>query len=153
MAQEFQSIFSGIDPGSHVKKKKSGIPTGNAGEYFVMGELLRQGFDAQLADRNTKGYDLLVGHSEDSSLRKVQVKSVRDPPWYVNLTHFEGSLLDQVTIYVLVGKQNNNKPVRFFVARNRDLAQLVHQPSGWKNHGFMNLKAVEQHENRWDVLK
>lgn len=42
------------------KKRKSGIPTGNAGEYFVMGELLRRGFDAQLADRNTKGYDLLV---------------------------------------------------------------------------------------------
>src|SRR5215467_10838926 len=36
------------------KKRKSGIPTGNAGEYFVMGELLRRGFDAQLADRNTK---------------------------------------------------------------------------------------------------
>ncbi len=30
-------------------KRTSGIPTGNAGEYFVMGELLRQGLDAQLA--------------------------------------------------------------------------------------------------------
>ena len=30
---------------------------GNAGEYFVMGELLRRGYDAQLADRNTKGYE------------------------------------------------------------------------------------------------
>jgi hypothetical protein len=38
------------------KKRKTGIPTGNAGEYFVMGELLRRGYDAQLADRNTKGY-------------------------------------------------------------------------------------------------
>lgn len=37
------------------KPRKSGITTGNAGEYFVMGELLRRGFDAQLADRNTKG--------------------------------------------------------------------------------------------------
>jgi hypothetical protein len=36
------------------KKRKSGIPTGNAGEYLVMGELLRRGFDAQIADRNTK---------------------------------------------------------------------------------------------------
>jgi hypothetical protein len=44
------------------KKRKPGIPTVNAGEYFVMGELLRRGHDAQLADRNTKGYDLLVGH-------------------------------------------------------------------------------------------
>ena len=54
------------------KKRKSGIPTGNAGEYLVIGELLRRGFDAQLADRNTKGYDLLVGKPGESTLRKVQ---------------------------------------------------------------------------------
>jgi hypothetical protein len=27
---------------TQIKKRKSGIPTGNAGEYFVMGELLRR---------------------------------------------------------------------------------------------------------------
>ncbi len=32
-----------------VKKRESGIPTGNAGEYFVMSELWRRGFDAQIA--------------------------------------------------------------------------------------------------------
>jgi hypothetical protein len=69
-------------------KKKSGIPTGNAGEYFVMGELLRRGFDAHLADRNTKEYDLLVGRAEDEALRKVQVKSVRTSSWYVNPRDF-----------------------------------------------------------------
>jgi hypothetical protein len=52
------------------KRRKSGVPTGDAGEYFVMGELLRRGFDAQLADRNTKGYDVLVGHADDLALRK-----------------------------------------------------------------------------------
>jgi hypothetical protein len=61
------------------KKRKSGIPTGNAGEYFVMGELLRRGYDAQLADRNTKGYDLLVGLPSDKNMRKVQVKTIRLP--------------------------------------------------------------------------
>ncbi len=34
-----------------------------------MGELLRRGPDAQLADRNTKGYDLLVGKGGDAVLR------------------------------------------------------------------------------------
>jgi len=33
------------------KKKKPGIPTGNAGEYFVMGELLRRGYDDVAHDR------------------------------------------------------------------------------------------------------
>jgi hypothetical protein len=54
------------------KKRKSGIPTGNAGEYLVMGELLRRGFDAQLADRNTKGYDLLVGSDKSEILEKFK---------------------------------------------------------------------------------
>src|SRR5277367_5378903 len=61
------------------KKRKSGIPTGNAGEYFVMGELLRRGFDAQLADRNTRGYDLLVSRSS-KPMQRVQVKTVRSQP-------------------------------------------------------------------------
>jgi len=72
------------------KKRKPRIPTGNAGEYFVMGELLRRGYDAQLADRNTKGYDLLVGRSTDLALRKVQVKSVRAERWFVRPADFTG---------------------------------------------------------------
>ena len=133
-------------------KRKSGIPTGNAGEYFAMGELLRRGFDAQLADRNTKTYDLLVGRPEEATLSKVQVKTVRAQPWYVNTVDFEGELLDRVTIYVLVGPEHGRKPVRFFIAKNRDLAGSIHHPAGWKKHGFMNIKALERHENRWDAL-
>src|SRR3981081_2859898 len=97
------------------KKRKSGIPTGNAGEYFVMGELLRRGYDAQLADRNTAGSDLLVGRHSDPALAKVQVKIVRTQPWYVKQSQFEGDMLAQVTIYVLLGKEDAKAPVRFFI--------------------------------------
>jgi hypothetical protein len=134
------------------KKRRSGIPTGNAGEYFVMGELLRRGYDAQLADRNTKGYDLLVGRAEDKYLHKVQVKTVRVQPWYVNVASFQGVSLDQVTIYVLLGKEDGKKQVRYFIARNRDLAAHVSKPPKWTANAFMMLKSVEQHENRWDIL-
>lgn len=48
-----------------------------------MAELLRRGYDAQLAHRNTKGYDILVGGPSDQQLRKVQVKTARAQPWYV----------------------------------------------------------------------
>ena len=61
---------------------------------FVMGELLRRGFDAQLADRNTEGYDVLAGSAEKASLRKVQVKTVRARPWYVKTADFKGERLD-----------------------------------------------------------
>jgi hypothetical protein len=134
------------------KRRKSGIPTGNAGEYFVMGELLRRGFDAQLADRNTQGYDVLVSTAGEPTSQKVQIKTVRSQPWYVSLSHFEGEFLDRITIYVLLGPPDGLKPVRFFIARNRDLANSVHRPPGWPKNGFMPLKAVETHANKWNLL-
>lgn len=133
------------------KKRKPGIPTGNAGEYFVMGELLRRGYDAQLADRNTKGYDILVGRPE-KPLRRIQVKTVRAPPWYVRTTSFEGYLLNQVTIYVLLGKEDARAAVRYFVTKNRHLASKIHKPAGWKEQAFMPLKAVEKYEDNWNTL-
>ena len=137
---------------ARIKKRKSGIPTGNAGEYFVMGELLRRGFDAQLADRNTQGYDLLVGRSEEAKLSKVQVKTVRAQPWYVKLADFTGECLNRITVYVLLGREESKKPVRFFIARNRELAGRVHRITGWKKNGFMSMKAVEPYEDRWDAV-
>jgi hypothetical protein len=99
-------------------KRKSGIPTGNAGEYFVMGELLRRGYDAQLADRNTRGYDILVGRPLDPILYKVQVKTVRTPPWYVSMNQFTGEGLDLVTVYVLIGSEKCEHSVRYFITKN-----------------------------------
>ncbi len=136
------------------KKRKSGIPTGNAGEYLVMGELLRRGFDAQQADRNTRGYDLLAGASKKPVLKKVQVKTVRSQPWYISRTSFEGELLlDQFTVYVLLGPEKSTHPVRFFIARNQDVAHKPHYPPKWSQHGFMNLKAIAEYEDQWEALR
>lgn len=137
------------------KKRASGVPTGNAGEYFVMGELLRKGYDAQLADRNTRGYDLLVRSSPSVGFNTVQVKSVRIPPWYVKPEDFESTTLDQVTIYVVIGKEDSKKPIRYFIAQNRDLKCEVAMPATWGNKGasaFMNLRSVLKFENNWDAL-
>src|ERR1700739_2302558 len=76
------------------KSRRSGIPTGNAGEYLVMGELLRRGFDAQLADRNTKGYDILAAPHDQAQVRRIQVKTVRTQPWFVRRPSFEGLMRD-----------------------------------------------------------
>lgn len=134
------------------KKRKSGIPTGHAGEYFVMGELLRRGYDAQLADRNTKGYDMLVGRPRDKTLQKVQVKTVRAAPWYVKTASFEGALRSQITIYVLLGNEDGRKPVRYFITRNSRLAKKIHRPKNWQHNAFMPLKSVEKYENKWSIL-
>lgn len=139
------------NPKPQKKKRKSGIPTGNAGEYFVMGELLRRGFDAQLADRNTKGYDILVGLPTDTVLKKLQVKTVRSAPWYVKTTSYSGELADQLTIFVLLGGENAQKQVRYFITRNSEVARHVHHPQNWKNNGFMPLNAVKEYEDRWEA--
>ncbi|MER8734235.1 hypothetical protein NKH28_31305 [Mesorhizobium sp. M1227] len=34
------------------------------------------------------------------------MKTVRSAPWYVNKASFVGDLIDQVTIYVLLGKED-----------------------------------------------
>lgn len=133
-------------------RRKSGIPTGNAGEYFVMGELLRRSFDAQLADRNTKDYDVLVGHPTDTALRKVQVKTVRAQPWFVSVDKFSNANLDQMTIFVLLGSEQSRKPVRYFIVKNHEVASGIHRPSGWRQHAFMPLKAIRKYEDRWDIL-
>ena len=134
------------------KPRKSGIPTGNAGEYFVMGELLRRGFDAQLADRNTKDYDILMGRPTDRVLKKLQVKSVRSQPWYVKIASYAGALADQLTIFVLLGDEKARKPVRYFITKNNEVASHVHRPTDWKMNGFMSLNAIKEYEDRWDIL-
>lgn len=140
------------DSTTKLKKRKSGIPTGNAGEYFVMGELLRRGYDAQLADRNTAGYDLLVGRHGDTALAKVQIKTVRSQPWYVRQSQFEGDMLSQITIYVLLGNEDAQQPVRYFITQNSAVAGQMSTPKNWDTAAFMNLKTVAPFEGRWDVL-
>jgi hypothetical protein len=136
------------------QRRKSGIPTGNAGEYFVMGELLRRGYDAQLADRNTQGYDLLVGRAGDQQLRKVQVKAVRTPPWFVKQADFLAGHVVPVTIYVVLGPPAATKPVRYFIAPNAAVAATVHVPPNgkWPANGFMSMTAVAAYEDAWHII-
>lgn len=141
-----------LPDGRAPRRRRSGIPTGNAGEYFVMGELLRRGFDAQLADRNTQGYDIVFGDPSQPMMHKLQVKSVRAAPWYVRSGDFVGAAADQITIYVLVGGPDAARPIRYFIARNADLAPHLHQPAGWTN-GFMPLRALQAFEDNWAALR
>jgi hypothetical protein len=105
-----------------------------------MGELLRRGFDARLADRNTKGYEMLVG-SAGKEKNRVQVKTVRSQTWYVRLESFKGKNRDQVTVYVLLGRPDAKKPVRYFIAKNleRTLKPRLGSPCQhlckWRNIG------------------
>ncbi len=134
------------------RKRRSRLPAGRAAAQLVMDELLKRGFDAKLADRRTKKYDLLVGLS-GSPPKPVHVRAVHAGPWYVRVSHFTGAVAHEVTVYVLFGLENNPNCARFFVTANRDMVRRFRQPPDWRKFGFVDVEAVEQYENNWDLLK
>lgn len=51
------------------------ISIGNAGEYFVAGELERRGFSVAVPMSNVKAFDLLIFHRETNKQFAIQVKT------------------------------------------------------------------------------
>ena len=115
-------------------------------------ELLRRGFDAKLPDRYTKKYDVLVGQ-HGSPPKPVHVRTVHVGSWYVRSSHFAGAGADQVTVYVLIGLEKNPDGARFFVTKNSDMETEFRQPANWRKFGFIDVEAVEQYEDNWDLLR
>jgi hypothetical protein len=64
------------------------------------------------------------------------------------------ALADQVTVYVIIGKEDCRTPVRYFIARNGDVANHVSVPKSdkWTANGFISLPAVKEFEDRWSLL-
>jgi hypothetical protein len=142
----------GAIPESRVKKKrKSRMPAGPAGAGLVAAELSRRGFNARIADRATKKYDILVD-LYGSSPKPVHVRTVHVGPWYVRSTQFAGTAANQVTVYVLLGIDRKPNCVRFFVTRNSDLETSFRQRQNWDEFGFIDVEALEQYEDNWDIL-
>jgi hypothetical protein len=133
------------------KRRKSRTLTGDVGEHLVVRELLKRGFDARRMDDKTRGYSVLV-RREETSPKQVQVKTVRSPPWYMHRKSFDGARGAQVTVYVLLPVDMKLNEPRFFVAKNSIVASHFRQLGGWKDFGFIDLDAIEEHENNWDIL-
>ena len=132
------------------RKRKYHVPAEFTGIDLVMAELLRRGFDAELAGASYEKHDMLVW-VRGSRPKPVQIKTVHSPPWYVRRASF-AERSDQVTVYVLLGADAAT-PARFFVVKNSDVAAQFRQPPTWKAFGFMDAKSVEKYEDNWDILK
>jgi hypothetical protein len=59
----------------------------------------------------------------------------------------------EVTIYVLLGREDARKPVCYFITKNGDLKVKLHRVRNWKQNAFMPLRAIEPFEDKWDILK
>jgi hypothetical protein len=132
------------------KKRKPRASTGRVGVILVADELRARGFDVLLPDGH-KGCDILVRRSGCPKPTPVRIiRTVYFPPWYVHVDKFVGDLSDAVTVCVLLGSDAHY--VRFFLARNRDLATHIRRRPGWKDYGFIDLEEVQAHENNWSML-
>jgi hypothetical protein len=121
------------------------------GARVVMDELLRRGFNARLADGATKKYDVLIGPG--SPPKPVHVRAVHVGPWYVRNSHFVGAGANQVTVFVLLGLEKEPNCARFFVTRNSDLEASLRQPPHWQEFGLIDIEAVKEYEDNWEILK
>lgn len=85
------------------RKRRYHITAESTGKHLVMAELLRRGFEAELAGSRYEKHDMLVWAS-GSRPKPIQIKTVHSPPWYVRRASFT-KLADQVTVYVLLGAE------------------------------------------------
>jgi hypothetical protein len=128
------------------RKRKSRVP---AGDYLVLGELLRRGFAAQLTGVKER---ILVVQIGDAQPEPIRIKTVHGTPWYLRCSSFTKLRTDHVTIFVLLRYEHGTQTARFFVARNRDLIAMFHESSTGRAFVPIDAKSLEQYEDRWDVL-
>jgi len=132
------------------RKRRYHVTAESIGKQLVMAELLRRGFDAELAGSGYEKHDMLV-RVRGSRPKLIQIKTVHSTPWYVRRATF-AKRADQVTVYVVLGAEAAT-PARFFVVKNSDLAAQFRQPPTWKAFGFIDAKSVEKYDDNWDVLR
>jgi len=63
-----------------IKAGRGGL-IGNAGEYYVVAELLKRGVVAALAPRNTRAFDILATKGSRMARIRVKTKSEQWNPW------------------------------------------------------------------------
>lgn len=117
-------------------KAGKGTLIGNAGEYFVVGELLRRGIVAALAPRNAPGFDVLAVDGDASANIRVKSKTDAAGMWRWNAKE-DGSIFRTITdndFTVLVDLKDSREPPEFFVLKTRDLdSALKRDFDQWKN--------------------
>ena len=122
------------------RRRKYPVTAKSTGNHLVMTELLRRGFEAELADASYEKHDMLVRERRSRS-KPIRVKTVHSAPWYVRWDLF-AKRADQVTVYVLLGAEFEAS-ARFFVVISqpnfvsRQLGKLSDSSTSnrWRNTG------------------
>ena len=157
-------------------KIKEGLGTliGNAGEYYVVAELLKRGIIAALAPRNAPGFDILAASPKKTVRIRVKTESEKYDVWQYSVKK-DGSIFrflqDKEDFTVLVHLADDVRGVRYFIIPTQIVNNwLVQDWDEWirtpgrnerphsKNNPKRNLahknheEELKQFENNWDGL-
>ena len=103
---------------------KNNISTGNAGEYFVAGELERHGFTVAVPMSNTKDFDILAINRETYKQFAIQVKttSYKQKSW--TLSQKNENLIGDNIIYFFVSLNELDIP-EYHIVPSKVVAKSV----------------------------
>jgi len=139
------------------------LQLGLAGEYRVVSELLRRGFNATVALGNTKATDILVLY-EDGRYLRVEVKTSQNGRNFVTGYYPKYTDGDKVhpDIWVLFAPDKDPHLDRFFILKHTDVAEIqLDVNNGTKTkagEGVDNIpikllsEKYLQHENKWELF-
>lgn len=138
--------------------KRKQVYSGPAGEYLVLGELLRRGHESYLAHGETqKGWDIVMLPNGNEPIR-IQVKAIDWP----NELAVNGSFGSGFDILVVVLLNKDGKP-KYLIFPQADLEAIIspHNPERKnnkrtltisKNYETDTVKRLSQYEDNWGVF-
>jgi len=105
-------------------KEGKGTIIGNAGEYLVVGELLKRGIIAAPAPRNAPGFDVLATNGTRSLNVRVKTKTEKANSWVWN-SNKNGNIFKNITdksdFTVLVDLINEQTPPEYYIVQTHEL--------------------------------
>lgn len=125
-------------------KAGEGALIGNAGEHYVMAELLKRGVIAALAPRNAPSFDILATKRNQTVRIRVKTKSEEFREWQW-MTKKDGSIFRDLSkdgdFSVLVDLTKETKNMRFYVLP-------THILDSWLRETFDNWAKTLGRDNR-----
>jgi len=115
-------------------KEGKGTIIGNAGEYLVVGELLKRGVVAAPAPRNTPGFDVLVTNGIKSLNIRVKTKTEAADSW-VWVCKKDGNifsnLYNEADFTVLVDLGDQQTPPKYYIVPTKELDRRLKEIHEW----------------------
>ncbi len=128
--------------------EKNYISIGNAGEYFVAGELERHGFTAAVPMSNTKDFDILAINRKTHEQFAIQVKTASGKVKQWRLTSKNEELKGDNIIYFFVALNEMDTP-EYHIVPSRTVARLVKKNhSDWLNTPGKNGQQHQENDIR-----